>query len=67
MRVASAIVDMIHNEVATKANVAAVKADIAAVHGDLASVEHRLLTRLRGLVVVAFGVLFAALHCWPPH
>ena len=58
---------LIHDEVATKADVAAVKADIAAVRGDLALVEHRLLTRLGGLVVVAVGVLFAALHYWPPH
>jgi hypothetical protein len=67
MRVASAIGDMIHDEVATQADVAAVKTDIAAVRADLALVEHRLLTRLGGLVVVAFGVLFAALHSWPPH
>jgi hypothetical protein len=96
-RVASAIVDLIHDEVATKADVAAVKADVAAlsadlrrteislkadipavrgalkadvaaVRADLALVEHRLLTRLGGgLIVVAVGVLFAALHYWPPH
>jgi hypothetical protein len=44
----------------------ALKADIAAVCADLALVEHRLLTRLGGVVVVTVGVLFAALHYWPP-
>jgi hypothetical protein len=29
-------------------------------------VEHRLLTRLGGLIVVLAGLLFAALHYWPP-
>ena len=84
-RVASAIVDLIHDEVATKADVAAVKADVAALSADLRPteislkadiaavraelnlVEHRLLTRLGGLVVVVGGALFAALHYWPPH
>jgi hypothetical protein len=105
-RVASAIVDLIHDEVATKADVAALhgdlrmteavlraditavgtelrrteatlKADISAMRtelhatelrlkGDLALVEHRLLTRLGGLAVVLIGLLFAALHYWPP-
>ena len=43
------------------------KADIAAVRADLALVEHRLLTRLGALAVVLAGLLFAALHYWPPH
>jgi hypothetical protein len=98
-RVASAIVDLIHDEVATKADLKAVeltlKADTAAVSADLKGVElalkadlkgvelalkadiaavsaktdlieHRLLTRLGGLMIVVGGVLFAALHYWPP-
>jgi len=91
-RVASAIVDLIHDQVATKADVAAsasglradlmstrsaLTADVAAVRSDLhatearltanvALIEHRLLTRLGGLVVVLSGLLFAALHYWPP-
>jgi hypothetical protein len=97
-RVASVIVDLIHDEVATKADLKAVelvlKADVAAVRSDLkavelaqkadlkavelalkadiaagradaALIEHRLMTRLGGLVVVAVGALFAALHLWP--
>jgi hypothetical protein len=76
-RVASAIVDLIHDSVATKADIAAVRSDlkgdiaavrteIVAVRGEAALVEHRLLTRLGGLMVVVAGVLFAALHYWPP-
>jgi hypothetical protein len=38
-RVASAIVDLIHDEVATKADVAAVKADVAALSADLRRTE----------------------------
>ena len=59
-RIASTIVDLIHDNVATKA-------DIAAVNARIDLVEHRLMTRLGGLTVVGFGLLFAALHIWPPH
>jgi hypothetical protein len=80
-RVASTIVDLIHDAVATKADVAAVrtdlKADIAAARADLhatesrlkgenALVEHRMITRLGGLVVVAVGIILAALRYLPP-
>jgi hypothetical protein len=92
-RVASAIVDLIHDQVATKADVAAsaagLRADVVAVRTDLKAadaslrsaiqasegrltanaslIEHRLLTRLGALAVVLFGLLFGALHLWPPH
>jgi hypothetical protein len=101
-RVASVIIDVIHDSVATKADIASVrgelaamkgelKGDIASVRGELAAmkgelkgdiaavkmeitgvsakadlIEHRLLTRLGGLMIVVGGVLFAALHYWPP-
>ena len=90
-RVASVIVDVIHDNVATKADIAplaikveAVGADVRAVvraelqavrtevqgvrtelKGELALIERRLLTRLGGLIVVAVGVLLAALRRWP--
>jgi hypothetical protein len=104
-RLASTIVDLIHDEVATKADVAAVsaelkateatlradivalsnelKADIGVITGDLRRTEvallgdiskvqaalrlvaHRLLW-IGGLLIVALGLLFAALHYWPP-
>jgi hypothetical protein len=76
-RVASAIIDLIHDEVATKVDVQAVRhevgvvrselrADIAALRADLALVEHRMITRLGGLVVVPVGIILAALRYWPP-
>jgi hypothetical protein len=69
-RVASAIFDAIRDNVATKADVqsamAELKADIAAVRANAGLIEHRLLTRLGGLMIVVGGVLFAALHYWPP-
>jgi hypothetical protein len=77
-RIATEIFDAIHDNVATKGDVAAVradlKADIAAVRADLLALEQRLearidrvVVRLGSLVVVVTGVLFAALHYWPPH
>jgi hypothetical protein len=76
-RVASVIFDAIHDNVATKADVSELrhdlqvtetrlKAEIAAVRFDLSLVEHRLLTRLGALMVVVAGLLFTALHYWPP-
>ncbi len=55
-RIATEIFDAIHDNVATKQDLE-----------NLAAVEHRLITRLGGLVVVVAGLLFAALHHWPPH
>jgi hypothetical protein len=34
--------------------------------GEMALIENRLLTRLGALIVVAVGVLLAALHYWAP-
>ena len=71
MKIATAIFDAIHDNVATKTDIQALDAKITAVRADLSAkidlVEHRLLTRLGGLVIVVGGVLFAALHYWPPH
>lgn len=53
-----------------KADVAALraelKADIAELKAEMMLVEHRLLTRLGGLVVVVAGILFAVLRYLPP-
>jgi len=87
-RMASVIIDVIHDSVATKADISTVrgelkteiatlrgemaamkgelKADIAGVGAKVELIEHRLLTRLGGLMIVVGGVLFAALHYWPP-
>ena len=56
-RVASVIFDAIHDNVATKS--------------DLLALESRLTERFtrRGItgLIAAGGILFAALHMWPPH
>ncbi len=69
-RIATEIFDAIHDNVATKADIAALKADIAQVrtelHAQIELVEHRLLTRLGSLAVVLAGAPFAALRYLPP-
>jgi hypothetical protein len=70
-RIATEIYDAIHNNVATKADVAVVRADLAQLRAELGAridlVEHRLLTRLGGVIVVVAGLVFGALRLWPPH
>jgi hypothetical protein len=51
-RVATEIYDAIHDNVATKTDLAQLAARI-----DL--IEHRLLTRLGGMIIVATGILIA--------
>ena len=50
------ILDAIHYKVATKADLAQLRTEVMA-RIDL--VEHRLLTRLAGMLVVATGILIA--------
>jgi hypothetical protein len=59
-RIATEIFDAIHDNVATKQ-------DLQALEVKLELVKHQLITRLGGLMVVLAGLLFAALHYWPPH
>lgn len=77
-RVATEIYDAIHNNVATKADIAAVRADLQTMEQRLNSridlVEEKLghqigtiVNRIVAAIVVAIGILFAALHYWPPH
>jgi hypothetical protein len=74
--IATEIFDAIHDNVATKADVAAVRAEVAAgrveiaalrteLKGDIALVEHRLITRLGGAIVVAAGIILAAMRYLP--
>jgi hypothetical protein len=63
-RIATEIFDAIHDHVATKADIDSLRAELLL---RLAELEHRTMTRLGGLVVVVAGLLFAALHHWPPH
>ena len=59
-RITTEIFDAIHDNVATKQ-------DLLALEAKLELVKHQLTTRLGGLMVVLAGLLFAALHYWPPH
>ena len=52
-RIAMEIYDAIHDNVATKA--------------DLRELEQRLKIWLGSLILATGGLLFAALHYWPPH
>jgi hypothetical protein len=70
--------DAIHENVATKQDLALVKAAIRTLELRLTAridaVEHglnqridRMIDRLGSLMVVLLGLLFGALHYWPPH
>ena len=76
--VATAIARFVEGSAATKADVdraeAALKVEIAGVRAEIvrldAKVEMlagRTFNRLGALVAVVAGILFAALHLWPPH
>ncbi|MBV8888205.1 MAG: DUF1640 domain-containing protein [Alphaproteobacteria bacterium] len=53
-----------------KADIAALRAElrseVAALRAEMASLENRLLIRLGGLMVILFGLMFAALRYLPP-
>jgi hypothetical protein len=81
-RIATEIYDAIHDNVATKADIAALAADIAALRtelkgdiaalrtefkADIATLELRLTVRLGVIVAAVGGALFAALRYWMPH
>jgi hypothetical protein len=59
-RVATEIYDAIHENVATKA-------DINALRAEMREIEQRIVIRLSAGAVVIAGLLFTALHYWPPH
>lgn len=42
----------------------ATKADLAALEGKLAAAETRLMMRLGGLIIVATGIIVAAMRLW---
>jgi hypothetical protein len=69
--VATAIARFIEGSAATKADVerveAALRAEIASVRAEITRVADRTFNRLGTLVAVVAGILFAALHLWPPH
>jgi hypothetical protein len=65
--IATQIFGAIHENVATESDLQAtetalrneLRSEVAALRADLALVEHRLLTRLGSMVVVATGILVA--------
>jgi len=61
--IATEILDAIHENVATRSDLqateTALRTELAALRADLVLVEHRLLTRLGSMVVVATGILVA--------
>jgi hypothetical protein len=46
---------------------ASVRADIARLDAKVEMLAGRTFNRLGALVAVVAGILFAALHLWPPH
>jgi hypothetical protein len=62
-------IDAIHDNVATKADVAAVRAEVGALRtelkGDIALVEHRIMTRLGCVIAVAVGIIPPAIPYLP--
>jgi hypothetical protein len=66
-RIATEIFDAIHNNVATKQDLDLVRADLQALRIELKADVDRVVIRLGTLIVALTGILFAALHNWPPH
>jgi hypothetical protein len=70
-RIATEVYDAIHDNVATKNDLehveTALRADIAQVRSDLEHKIDTMVNRVVAAIVVAIGILFAALHYWPPH
>jgi hypothetical protein len=66
-RIATEIYDAIHDNVATKADVAAVRADLQQAMAELNRRIDTIVARIGAVVVVVAALLFAALHYWPPH
>jgi hypothetical protein len=59
-RIATEIYDAIHDNVATKQDLQLLKAELEAK-------IDRVVLGLGSLIVIIAGLLFGALHYWPPH
>jgi len=58
-RIATEIYQAIHDNVASKADIAAIRADLAAIRGEMREMEQRIVIRLGGMIVIGTGVLIA--------
>jgi hypothetical protein len=50
-----------------RTEITSVRAEIVNVRAEITRVADRTFNRLGTLVAVVAGILFAALHMWPPH
>jgi len=66
-RIATEIFDAIHDNVATKQDLQRLEQRMLLRIAELDAKIDRTVTRLGSLMVVLLGLLFAALHYWPPH
>jgi len=69
-RIATEIFDAIHDNVATKADIATLRGEMTLLRtelkGDIAALEHRLSVRFASVMVVLTGVILAAIRYLPP-
>jgi hypothetical protein len=59
--------DIDRAEAALKVEIAGVRAEIVRLYAKVEMLAGRTFNRLGALVAVVAGILFAALHLWPPH
>ena len=69
-RIAPEIFDAIHDNVATKADIATLRAEMTLLRtelkADIAALEHRLSVRFASVMVGLTGVILAAIRYLPP-
>jgi hypothetical protein len=69
-RIATEIIEAIHENVATKADIATVRGEIVSLRSEmlrrLAELEHRLSVRFASVMVVLTGIILAAIRYLPP-
>jgi len=66
-RIATEIYDAIHDNVATKQDLREMEQRLTLRFEQVERRIDTMVNRLVAAMVVAIGVLFAALHFWPPH
>ena len=66
-RIATEIYDAIHDNVAAKTDLREMEQRLSLRFEQVERRIDGMVTRLGAVVVVVAGLLFAALHYWPPH